>query len=388
MFMHPFEERPLRTTFVLWGGYIGGAENFTAELARAMQAQGAEPEIVFVLEGAALADRLESLRIPYSAIGLRRGRAVLAAPRRFARAVSKNSPDVAILVSSGYLAAALRGGGYRAPIIGIEHGSLLQLHRLPPLRRMIRTADRISGTKACSILVAVSEYMRERIMLTRPRRRVVCIPNGVDLERFSPSPNGATPSRDSDQIVIGCASRLVEGKGVEDVIRALTYPSLHQARLRIAGDGPCNSMLKALARSLQVDERTNFVGPVLDMPAFWRGIDVAVVPSNGAVESFGMAAVEAMACATPVVVSNSGALPHLVVVGETGRVVLAGDVSGIAGAISEYAHDAARRTEHGSNGRRRCEAEFAIDQTASRYLNLCTELICESTQPTPSRAGR
>ena len=348
------------------------------DLARAMQAHGAEPGVVFLLEGVPLADRLDRFGIPHSALGLRRGRAVLRGPRRLARTVSTRGPDAAILVDSGFLAAALRSGGYRAPVIGIEHGSLLQLHKLRPMKRMIRTVDRVSGKQACSVVVAVSDYMKDRVTLLRPRRRVVCIPNGVDLQRFSPAENEATPGAGSE-IVIGCGSRLAEGKGVEDVIRSLSHPSLGRARLRVAGDGPCRGALKSLARSLCVDARAEFLGPVLDMPSFWRSTDVAVVPSNRLVESFGMVAIEAMACGKPVVASANGALPSIVADGETGRVFPPGDVAALTTAVTEYAEDPARRAQHGSNGRRRCQEKFAIEHTASRYLELCAELIRETS---------
>jgi glycosyltransferase involved in cell wall biosynthesis len=373
-FKHPIEQRPLRVALILWSGYIGGAESLTADLARAMQALGAAPAVLFILEGVPLADRLDRFCVPHSSLGLQRGREVLRARRRLAKAVLARSPDAVILVEPGYLAAALRNGGYSGPIIGIEHGSLLQLHTLNPLRRLIRTADRMSGARACSVVVAVSEYVRDRVNARRPRRRVVCIPNGVDLERFSPSGEGASP-RSGDEIVIGCASRLIEGKGIEDVIQALACPSLDRARLRIAGTGPHQEALKRLAGLLSVDTRTEFIGAVVDMPAFWRSVDVAVVPSNRLVESFGMVAVEAMACGKPVVASENGALPSIVVEGETGRIVPASDIVALANAVSEYAKNPRRRARDGSNGRLRCEDRFGIERTASRYLELCTELV-------------
>jgi glycosyltransferase involved in cell wall biosynthesis len=371
---HPIEQRPLRIALVLWSGHIGGAESFSVELARAMQAVGAEPAVVFTLEGTPLADRLDAFAVPHSALGMVHGRSVLRSPRRLAHAVSASRADAAILVASGYLAAALRLGGYRAPIVGMEHGSLLQLHAHNPLRRLIRTADRASGIKACSAVVAVSNYMRDRLNAHRPRARVVCIPNGIDLERFSPPANEPRSAGDNG-LVIGCAARLIEGKGIEDAIRALVHPALDRARLRVAGTGPLQEELKEVAKSLTVDARTDFLGEVLDMPQFWRSVDVAAVPSSSWVESFGMVAVEAMACARPVVVSRNGALPSIVSDGETGRVVPPGDAAALASAIGEYAHDAGLRARHGSNGRRLCEDKFAIEQTARQYLKLCAELI-------------
>jgi glycosyltransferase involved in cell wall biosynthesis len=376
---HPVENRPLRVALVLWSGYIGGAESFSVDLARAMHAFGAAPAVVFILEGAPLAVRLDRFGIPHSALGLHRGRAVLHARRRLAQAVSANRADVAILIGSGYLAAALRMGGFRAPIIGIEHGSLLQQHALNPLRRLIRTADRRSGMKACSVVVAVSDYMRDRVVAHSPRARVISIPNGIDLERFSPSEDPATSKREDDEIVLGCAARLVRGKGIEDAIRALAHPSLDRTRLRVAGSGSLQEELKELARSLAVDGRTDFLGTVLDMPEFWRSVDVAVVPSNTLVESFGMVALEAMACGKPVVASENGALPSIVVNGVTGRVFPAGDVEALASVIGEYVNDGAQGVRHGANGRRRCEDRFGIDRTASRYLELCVELVRDAS---------
>ncbi len=214
--------------------------------------------------------------------------------------------------------------------------------------------------------------MRDRVNARWPRRRVVSIPNGVDLERFSPPEESP---RSGDEIVIGCASRLTEGKGIEDLIQALAYPSLGQARLRIAGVGPLQEALRGLARSLSVDIRTEFLGAVVDMPGFWRSVDVAVVPSNRLVESFGMVAAEAMACGKPVVASENGALPSIVVEGETGRIVPAGDIVALATAVSEYAENPRRRARDGANGRRRCEEHFGIERAASRYLELCADLV-------------
>jgi glycosyltransferase involved in cell wall biosynthesis len=372
---HPLRARPLRPAFVLWNGKIGGAEIFTVELTRAMRACGAEPAVIFIQDGLPLAERLDRFGIPHAALGLHRGRAVLRVPRLFARTVSMSGPDAAILVESGFLVAALRAGGYRAPIIGLEHGSLLRLPTLPPMERLIRKADRLSGTTACSVVVAVSEYMRDHVAELRPRRRVVCIPNGVDLQRFSPADTVRT---ENGEIIVGCAARLIEGKGIEDVIEALAHPSLNRVRLRVAGDGPHAGSLEAFGRSLGVDRRVEFLGPVLDMPAFWRSTDVAVAPSNTLVEGFGMTAVEAMACGKPVIASESGALPSIVADGETGCIIAAGDSAALATAIAEYAADPARRARHGSSGRRRCEEKFGIDRAARRYLELCANLIREA----------
>ena len=368
---HPLENRPLRVVLVLWGGYLGGAESFTGDLARAIVAGGAEASVLFVLEGQALGERLEREGIRHSAMGLSRGRAIALAPRQFARAVTDLGSDVAILVEAGWFPAVLRLGGYREPIVGVEHGSSLQLRRQSIIQRLVRSAALRVGINACSAVVGVSKYMVGRIAgAGGATDRVFCIPNGVDLERFSPR-NGFS----RQDVVIGCAARLVEGKGIEDVLEALADPRLGRARLRIAGDGEQLGVLQTRARSLGVDSRAEFVGAVLDMPSFWRSTDIAVAPSRDVVESFGMSAVEAMACAKPVVATDNGGLAEVVVDGETGRIVPRGNVPALVSAIGAYVEDPALRTAHGSAGRRRCELNYAIDRTAAQYLALCSDLV-------------
>ena len=106
------------------------------------------------------------------------------------------------------------------------------------------------------------------------------------------------------------------------------------------------------------------------MPAFWRSVDVAVVPSNQWIESFGMVALEAMACARPVVATRNGALPSLIEDGHTGILVRPGAVDALAGALATYAADPALRDRHGRAGRRRCEEQYSIERTARLYLEL------------------
>jgi glycosyltransferase involved in cell wall biosynthesis len=371
---NPPEVSALRLALVLWNGAIGGAENFFGDLAGAMQNLGADPSVVFVEGGLTLSARLDRAGVPHASLGFKRGRGVLAAPRRLAHAVSRHGPDVAVLVEPGFLAAALRVGGYRAPIVGVEHGPVLELPGLPPPTRLIRAADLASGAKACSVVVAVSEFVSERVAELRPRRRIVCIPNGVDLRRFAPA--RTAEARLDDQIVVaGCAARLIEGKGVDDVIRALADRRLKDVRLRVAGGGPCAQDLEALVLMLGVRDRVELLGPVLDMPSFWRSVDVAVVPSNTFVESFGIAAVEAMASGKPVIASRNGALPSIVVDGETGTIFPPGDTAALVAALASYAADPALRHRHGADGRARCEREFSIQRAASRYLELCAQLV-------------
>ncbi|MFC3806687.1 glycosyltransferase [Terrabacter sp. MAHUQ-38] len=160
---------------------------------------------------------------------------------------------------------------------------------------------------------------------------------GTDLTVFTPAAHDGTPR---DLPVAGFAGRLDAAKGVDVLLRAVALqPDLG---LRVAGDGPRRRELEALAASLGIADRVEFLGalPPESLPAFYRSVDVIAVPSLTTpswVEQFGRVAVEAMACGTPVVVSDSGALP--LVVGDAALVVREGDEVELAHALAEVVSD-------------------------------------------------
>ena len=164
---------------------------------------------------------------------------------------------------------------------------------------------------------------------------------------------------------------MIPGKGVDDLLRALALLAKEgDVRLVLAGDGPDRASLADLVASLDLADRVEFAGWLRDMPSFWRAVDIAVVPSHQFVESFGMVALEAMACARPAIVSRNGGLPEVVQEGETGELFEPGDVRGLAAAIRTYASDETKRREHGRQAKDRAARLFGIDRTAASYLEL------------------
>src|SRR6185312_7591812 len=132
----------------------------------------------------------------------------------------------------------LRVGGYRGRIAAVEHGSLLQTDARHRRSGLVTWLDDVIGDRFIDVHVAVSEFVRER-MRTGP---VVTIPNGVDLDLYRPV---STPGS-LGGFVIGCVSRLIPGKGVEDVLVAAQPTISRGARLRIVGDGPDRAQLEQL----------------------------------------------------------------------------------------------------------------------------------------------
>jgi glycosyltransferase involved in cell wall biosynthesis len=353
---------------LLWSGEPGGAERFTLELCRSMRLAGADARILFVTSAGALERELVDAGIPHASLGFRRGRVVARHPRKLARLASELGPDGAILVSPGYLAAALRIGGYRGRVAAVLH-DLIQPAVTSRRRRLVKQIDFRSGVRASDVEVAVSDFVAEqRRRFGRSRKPLVRIYNGVDLGLYRPGEESDAPAD-----VVGWAGRIVAGKGLETLLDALArVRGRIPARLAIAGDGPERPALEERVRRLGLDGAVSFAGWAADVPAFWRSCTLAAIPPDRLVESFGMVAVEAMACGRPVVVSRSGALPELVEDGVSGRVVPPGDADALAAALVDLLTDPGARSAAAAAGRARCEADFDIRKTAASYLNLFT----------------
>ncbi len=275
-----------RLALVLWKGDVGGAETMSASLAGRMVACGARVHVVFVGSPEPLAHRLSREGIPYSTLGLVRGRHVLRQPRIFAATVARSGPSGALLVERGFLGAALRAGGYSAPIVAVEHGEFLQRRTAGELGGTARLS-RLAGARAVDAEVAVSDFMLTQMLTKAHASRTERIYNGVDPETYIASgPTHAAPQTPT----VGFAGRLIPGKGLDHLIRACAAARLGgPVRLLIAGDGPERAPLVALAKSAGGDADIQFLGVVDDIPALWRKCDVVAVPPDTFQESFSMA---------------------------------------------------------------------------------------------------
>ena len=213
------------------------------------------------------------------------------------------------------------------------------------LRRNLRSADAIAST---------SHAMARQVQRLVPTIGDIAItPFGVDLQRFQP----AASERDAEVLTIGIVKTLAPKYGIDLLLRAfaelIADDKVGACRLRIVGDGPQRAELEGLARELGIAAQTEFVGAVAhaEVPTWLNRFDIYAAPSRLDSESFGVAVIEASACALPVVVSDAGGLPEVVRDGETGLIVPRDDVVALQAALRRLVLDAALRERLGRAGR-------------------------------------
>ncbi len=201
----------------------------------------------------------------------------------------------------------------------------------------------------------------------------------IQIERYGLDPQLFFPTEKKssrDHFSIGFAGRLVQEKGIQYLLRALTRVE-GDWDLRILGSGPLRDSLAKQSSQLGLAARVKFLGSHAssEMPGFFNSLDLFVLPSISRPnwqEQFGRVLVEAMACGVPVIGSSSGEIPN--VIGDAGMIVPEKNVQALAEAIRALVHDPARRSNLAARGRARVLENFTVtrvvDQTYAAYCEL------------------
>ena len=191
-----------------------------------------------------------------------------------------------------------------------------------------------------------------------PADRITVIHQGIDSETFTPDPSARAP-----EPLFAYLGRLKKYKRVDLVLQAFARLGHPTARLEIAGTGDHRPALEALARSLDLGDRVRFLGFVSEEEkrALLRRAWSLVFTSPK--EGWGITNLEAAACGTPVVASNSPGIRESVRDGETGFLVPHGDVAAVTAALGRLAASPALVQSLGEAGRR-FAAQFTWERAA------------------------
>jgi glycosyltransferase involved in cell wall biosynthesis len=223
---------------------------------------------------------------------------------------------------------------------------------------------------------AVASLAHVHIAISRGLARYLEDVEGFDGESFEIVHYGIDPDGEPKPYTdaaprLLCVGRLIPIKGHIVLLRAFAEAkrSLPELELDIAGRGPLEPALRAIARELGIAESVHFLGQVSPIQDAIERAAVVVVPSMG--EGFGMVALEAMERSRPVIAAAIGGLGELVRDGETGLLVPAGEAGPLCDAIVRVAGDLELARRMGEAGRRRALSrflqQFCTDRTELLY---------------------
>jgi N-acetyl-alpha-D-glucosaminyl L-malate synthase BshA len=181
-------------------------------------------------------------------------------------------------------------------------------------------------------VTAVSESLKsDTLEHFKIRREIIVIPNFIDFERFNKKPREhfkKAIAPNGEKILVH-TSNFRKVKRVGDVIQIFNLVQKEiPSKLLLIGDGPERSNIEKICRDLDVCEKVTFLGKQEAIEEILSVCDLFILPSEK--ESFGLSALEAMACEVPVICSNAGGLSEVVVDGVTGYLSETGDIEKMA----------------------------------------------------------
>jgi len=257
--------------------------------------------------------------------------------------------------------------------------------RLDVEKAVLETAERTVATSPQE-----KDHMRS---LVSSKGHIQIIPCGTDIQRFGAIDR--TQARlelgwNPDDKIIFYVGRFDPRKGIETLVRAVGCSQIRhdpQVKLIIGGgsrpgqsDGIERERIEAIVDELGMRDITTFTGRISDelLSVYYTAADVCVVPSH--YEPFGLVAIEAMACSTPVIASDVGGLQFTVVPEETGLLAPPKDEVAFAEAIDRILSHPDWRNQLGQRARRRVEEKFSWDGVAHQLSDLYLQFVRNSSQ--------
>lgn len=281
--------------------------------------------------------------------------------------------------SAAYMAKQiLKTHGISVPVVTTLHGTDITLVGKDASYEPVVT---FSINQSDGVTAVSNDLRKETYQSFKITNDIEVIPNFIDLEKFKKQkkdhfkkaicPNG--------EALIVHTSNFRKVKRVGDVVRI--FANIHQvipSKLLMIGDGPERSKAEALCREFGIFNDTRFLGKLEAVEEVLSVADLFLMPSEK--ESFGLAALEAMACEVPVISSNTGGLPELNIQGVTGFMSPVGDIEDMTNKAL-FVLDKANLPQFKENALKRAK-EFDITQ----ILPLYEEYYQRIMEKTASRA--
>lgn len=268
-------------------------------------------------------------------------------------------------------------------IVHTVHGAPFHPYQAAVARRLFQYCERLAAGW-CHQLVSVADAMTELMVEAgvAPRERFVTVYSGMDVEPFLAADTHRSAVRqrlgfEDQQVVIGKIARLFHLKGHDDLITAAAevVKVSPQVRFLLVGDGILRPALQRRIAELGLDEHFVFTGlvPPSEIPALIGAMDALVHTSFR--EGLARALPQALIAGRPVVSYDVDGAREVVIDGQTGYLVAAGDTGRLARRLSELAADPGVRERMGRAGRQRFADRFRHQQMTAQLRELYQQLL-------------
>lgn len=344
----------------------GGVEQTRLTLAKYLNSDKYEQRLLCTQAFGPLADKIEKHGMPIQTVGVFRNIYDRERYRNACRFMREYKPHIVHgAVYEGVALASVAGQFARTPIIIAEEtsdavGRSWRGH-------LLYKALNAFAHHVIAVSPAVASYLRNTLHL--PAGKLSTINNGVDWS--PPDQESINVARNElgiseGDFVIGTVGRLSDAhKRQSDLVHAFAHvrAKCKNAKLIIVGSGPDETALCSLAFHLGIADHVHFMGHQADPRPYYALMDVFSLASS--YEAFGLVLVEAMFAGLPVVATNVGGIPNVVLNNETGLLVARHDPIALKEALLQLYNEPERRKSMGFKGRKRAQQEFS----AKRYVS-------------------
>jgi N-acetyl-alpha-D-glucosaminyl L-malate synthase BshA len=262
--------------------------------------------------------------------------------------------------------------GIRIPVVTTLHGTDITLVGKDMTYRPVVTFS-INQSDG---VTAVSEYLKKATYEHFDiHNDIRVIPNFIDLNRFSlkPKDHFKKAIAPNNEFIMVHTSNFRKVKRTSDVIEIFKRVSERiPSKLLLVGDGQDRAKAEQHCRELEISENVRFLGKQDAVEEILSVADLFLMPSES--ESFGLAALEAMACKVPVISSNTGGLPELNIQGVTGFLSNVGDVKSMADHAIYMLEDGERLKKFKDNALKRAK-QFDLSLILPQYETYYKEVI-------------
>ncbi len=274
-----------------------------------------------------------------------------------------------------YLAKQMLGG--RVKVVTTFHGTDVTIMSEDPALKEITEFS----ANACDALTAVSDSLREQTLsslnISKP---IHMIHNFVDTDEYQRvmtcNVRSCFQIPKNEKIMIHI-SNFRPVKRIKDVMEIFIETTKHlPCHLILVGDGPDMRIAYEMADQYQLSDRIHFMGKQTSVVSLISCSDLFLLPSEK--ESFGLAALEAMACEVPVIATKTGGIPELVVHGQTGYLSEIGDVKDMAKNAVTLLSDNTLRASFAKASRQRAIEVFNENFIVDQYIALYESLLAEA----------